>query len=268
MRRTFHKAMLLTLLSAVPTVARAGWISEWTNIALKSNGDPVNTQQSSMAIAGGHVRMEQPDVVSLFDYNTGRFTLMSPQRQSFWSGTVDEYVREVTRSRAEGMSKVLAEAGEKGGKEKEFAPPKIDPSKLPPISISKTSATDTIAGYATVKYEVRSDGELFQEIWVAPTLNVSSDLDVDRFLAFQRKMSAGMLGKAAGAYNALYLDDEYRKLLQNAFVLKLVTHHAAGTFERTATSVRQADVAASQFEVPDAYRRVKLADVLAPPQGS
>jgi hypothetical protein len=270
----FHKAMLLVLLAAVPTSARAGWVSEWTNTAFKSNGDRVNTEQSSMSLASGHMRMDQPDVISIADYKTGRFTLMSPQRKYFWTGTVDEYIHEVARSRAEGMSKALAEAGEKAakekGKEKEFTSPKVDPAKLPPISITKTPITEKIAGYDTVKYEVRSDGELFQEIWVAPSLNVSSDLDVDRFLDFQRKMSAGMMGKAAGSYNALYLNDEYRKMLQEAFVLKLVTHHASGSFERTATSVRQADVAASQFEVPDAYRRVKLGDVLAPPspQGS
>jgi hypothetical protein len=269
MRRAFREAMLLVLLSGLPASAQAGWVSEWTDVAYKSNGDQVNSEQSSMSLASGHMRMEQPNVISVADYNSGRFTLMSPQRKAFWTGTPDEYVREVARSRAEGMSKVLADAGEKGhDKEKEFTPPKVDPAKLPPISITKTAVTDKIAGYDTVKYEVRSDGDLFEEIWVAPTLNVSSDLDVDRFLAFQRKMSAGMLGKAAGSYNALYLNDEYRKLLQNAFVLKLVTHHAAGTYERTATSVHQADVAASKFEVPDAYRRVKLSDVLAPPPGS
>ena len=273
MGRMFHKAMLLVLLAVIPTSAHAGWISEWTTTAFKSNGDRVNTDQSSMSLASGHMRTDQPDVISVADYNTGRFTLMSPQRKLFWTGTVEEYVHEVARSRAEGMSQALAEAGEKAAKEKgqkEFEPPKIDPAKLPPLSITKTAITEKIAGYDTVKYEVRSDGELFQELWVAPSLNVSSDLDVDRCLTFQRKMSAGMLGKASGSYNALYLNDEYRKLLQSAFVLKLVTHHASGSFERTATSVRQADVAASQFEVPDAYRRVKLADVLAPPppQGS
>ena len=269
----FHKAMLLVLLAVVPTSAHAGWISEWTNTAFKSNGDRVNTEQLSMSIAGGHMRTDQPDVISVADYNTGRFTLMSPQRKFFWTGTIDEYVHEVARSRAEGMSQALAQAGEKAaaakGKEKEYVPPKVDPAKLPPVSITKTGLTDKIAGYDTVKYEARVNGELFQEIWVAPSLNVSSDLDLDRFLDFQRKMSAGMMGKSASSYNALYLSDDYRKLLQNAFVLKVVTHHSAGSFERTATSVRQAGVAASQFQVPDAYRRVKLADVLAPPpQGS
>lgn len=271
MRRAFREAILLAVLWTVPTAAHAGWVAEWTNTALKQNGDRMDPQPASMTISGGRVRLEQPEVVTVIDYNAGRFTLMNPAKQSFWSGSVDEYVREVSQSRAAGLREKLGRA-DPGNKKlkgaKEYSPPKIDPAKLPPISIAKTDVTAKIAGYDTVKYEVRVDGDLFQEIWVAPTLDVSSDLDIDRYLALQRKMSANMLGKAAGRYNALYFDQEYRNLLARAFVLKIVTHHLAGGFERVATSVRQADVPASQFAVPDAYRKVKLSDVMAARQGS
>jgi hypothetical protein len=134
--------------------------------------------------------------------------------------------------------------------------------------MTKTGVTERIAGYDTVKYEIRADGTLFQEIWVAPALDVSSDLDVDRYLSMQRKISASMLGKMAGQYNALYLNDEYRQLLAKGFVLKTITHHLAGGFERVASSMRQADVPANQFAVPSAYRKVKLSEVISTPQGS
>lgn len=275
MRRAFRNAIMLTVLCAVPTVAHGGWVTEWTNTAMKQNGDRLDPQPASMAISGGRVRLEQPEVVTLIDYNAGRFTLMNPAQRSFWSGTIDEYVREVSQSRVAGLREKLG-AMEPRNKNtmklkqpaKEYKPPTIDPAKLPPLSITKTDATAKIAGYDTVKYEVRADGTLFEEIWVAPALDVSSDLDVDRYLAMQRKMSAGMLGKMAGAYNALYVNDEYRTLLAKAFALKIITHHLAGGFERVATSVRQADVPASQFAVPDAYRKVKLSEVISTPQGS
>lgn len=274
MRREFGKVMLLTLLSAVPTVARAGWVSEWTNTAAKVNGDRMDAQNSSMAISGGRVRLEQPEVVTLIDYNGSRFTLINPTKQLFWTGTVDEYVREVAHSRTEGMRSKLGGMDKQSKKvrdaeAKPYVPPTIDPAKLPPVSITKTDVTEKIAGYDTVKYEFRADGDLFQEIWVAPALDVSSDLDPDRYLALQRKLSAGMMGKSSRQFNALYMDDEYRKILAKAFVLKVLTHHVAGSFERVATSMRQADVPASQFDVPAAYRKVALADVLpAPPSGN
>jgi len=271
MRRAIRKAMLLTVLAAVPNVARAGWVSEWTNTAVKQNGDRMDPQNSSMAISGGRVRLEQPDVLTLIDYSAGTFTLANSAKQVFWSGSIDDYVRQIARSRAMGLREKLGRGEQRNKKlvdadAKEFKPAQVDPAKLPPVSIVKTGVTEKIAGYDTVKYECRAAGDLFQEIWVAPGLDMSSDLDIDRFLALQRQLSAGMVGKAAGQYNALYRDDEYRKVLEKATALKMVTHHMGGSFEHTATSVRQADVAASQFAVPATYRKVKLSDVLpAPP---
>lgn len=270
MRGRFQKAMLLTALIAVPSSVQAGWVSQWTNIATQPNGERAAPQSSSMSIAGNRVRLEQPEAITLIDYNTGTFTVMNPAKQVFWSGPIDEYARLVAESRTNAMLKKFNEFQDKKNAAHGLPPAtpglkKIDPAKLPPLSIVKTDVTERIAGYDTIKYQVQVDGELFQELWIAPTLDVSPDLNIDRYLTQQRKIGAGMAGKSADQYNALYLSDDYRQLLEKAFVLKMVTHHIAGGFERTATSVNQADVAASQFEVPDAYRKVRLSDVLPSP---
>lgn len=267
MTHTFRAAMLLIALSLVPPAVHAGWVTTWTNTAVKQNGDRMETQNASMAISGGRVRLEQPEVVTVIDYNTDRFTLINPVKHYFWTGTIDEYQREMGRARALKMREQFGELGKGKASPKadEYKVPAIDPAKLPPLSISKTGLTEKIAGYDTEKYQINADGELFQEIWVAPTMDVSGDLDPNRYFAVQRKMSTTMMGKSAGQYNALYLNDEYRKLIEKAFVLKIVTHHLAGSFERSATSVSQAEVPASQFEVPEAYRKVRLSDLLSEP---
>ena len=265
MRSTFHTAMLLIAFVTAPGIASAGWMSEWTNVAMKPNGDRADPQRSTMAISDGKVRLEQPDAVTLINYKTETFTLMNPAHQSFWSGTAEDYARHVSKSRGEALRKRLVEAGQKSAPEVSDDVPKVDPAKLPPLSIVSTGISEKIAGYDTTKYEVKVDGDVFQELWVAP-LDISSDLDINRFINLQRKMSAGMAGRSANEYNALYYSDEYRKLLAKGFVLKMIIHHLGGGFERTATSMKQADVAASEFQVPDSYRKVQLADVLpAPP---
>lgn len=261
---------LALLASAVaPAIADAGWVVQWTNTAVKSTGERMPAQSSSMAIAGNRVRTEQPEAVTLMDCNTGRFSLLNPDKQYFWSGTVDDYVREVSQHRASALQEKMGQdprkKKQKAGEDKPFRPKPVDPAKLQPVSITKTGETEKIAGYDTEKYAVLVNGELFQEIWVAPSLDVSADLNWDRYLADQRKLSAAMLGKSGEAYSALYFNDEYRKLLAKSFALKTVVHHIAGGFERAATSVRQADVPASDFEVPESYRKVRLTDVLSAP---
>jgi hypothetical protein len=271
MRHGLHTAALLLVSCVAPTVARAGWVSDWTNTAVLKNGQKADPQPSAMTMANGRVRLEQPDAVTIIDYGSGRFTLMNPHTKAFWTGTIDEYVHDVTMNRA---SVLRSEIGSIAGPNKRakkamdganYTAPEVDPAKLPPVSITKTGITDRIAGYDTVKYEARANGELFQEFWVAPSLDVSGDLDPNRFFAVQQKLSTATAGKSAEQYKALYRDEDYRALLAKAFVLKIVNHHIGGEFNRTATSIRQAEVPDSTFQVPPTYRKVRLADVLPAP---
>jgi hypothetical protein len=213
--------------------------------------------------------MDQPEVVTIIDYDKDRFVMMNPVKQFFWSGTTGDYVREMSRAREAAMRERIGSLTGKPAKQDQAAvadptPREVDPAKLPPVSITSSGVKEKIAGYDTEKYDVKVDGQLFEEIWIAP-LDLSADINYDRFIAQQLKNSAAMQGKSADDYNALYRDPEYRRLTEKATVLKTVTHHLAGTFERTATSVEKRDVPAATFTVPESYRKVRLSDLLEPP---
>jgi len=274
MSRAVRVLTLLPLLALAPALAQAGWIIDWSTTAVNQKGERMAAQRATQTIAGNRVRMQQPEVTTIADYAQDRFTLINPSKQYFWSGSIDEYVSDMSAQRQNAMrdrtsklpipqkkkDEVAAKKAADGGK-----PPTIDLAKLPPVSLSSTGQTEKIAGYDTEKYEAKVDGELFQEIWIAPALDLSSDLDAVRFLAQQQKTGAAMLGKSSKQYNALYNNEQYRALLAKGFVLKTITHHLAGSFERAATSVKQADVPASEFVVPENYRKVRLTDLFDPP---
>jgi hypothetical protein len=127
--------------------------------------------------------------------------------------------------------------------------------------------TETIAGHPTTKYEIKAQDTLLMEIWLAEGLKVASDLDPKQYLDYEYKFSLNMLGKSARPFAALYRNAEYRKLLESGYILKSVTYHIAGSYERVATAIRAEEVPATEFEVPETYRRVRLGDVLpAAPQ--
>ena len=256
MHRVLSVALGAALLASLPVAARAGWIVEWQNSAVKNTGERMDPEPATMYVSGGRVRLEQPHTTSLIDYDKGRLTLLNTDRQYFWSGSLDEYVDEMTKNRAKAMNERLG----KDAKAK-FAVPKLDPNSLPGIVIKKTGEKKTVAGHETWKYEVLSNDEPFQELWIAEDIDLSKDLDPKKFLAYQKKMSGAMLGKAAAQYEALYRSDDYVKLLQKGYTLEAHVHHIAGGYERTATSVKQADVPPSKFDVPNDYRRVRLSDV-------
>ncbi|MBX3023849.1 hypothetical protein KF840_02965 [bacterium] len=268
MPSTLRSLAILAALALIPSLAQAGWVIEWSTAAAGPKGQAMAAQKATQSIAKNQVRMDQPEVVTITDYDKDRLVMMNPTKDYFWSGSSSDYLREMTTARDAAIRERIGHlTGKKKDKDAAASvptPSTVDPSKLPPVSITATGVTEKIAGYAAEKYEVRVDGDLFEEMWIAP-VDLSSDLNYDRYLAQQLKNSAVMQGKSADAYNAIYRDPEYRRVTEKALVVKSVTHHVAGTFERTATSVQQRDIPPSTFTVPDSYRKVRLSDLMEPP---
>ncbi|MDX2166401.1 MAG: DUF4412 domain-containing protein [Deltaproteobacteria bacterium] len=280
MSRAICRAFLGLGSLLLPVAAQAGWVIDWNTTAVNARGERMATQPAVQSISGNKVRMQQPDVVTITDYATDRFTLLNPRKQTFWGGPVNDYVSEMSAHRkqvmsdrvaAMGMSEKMknkaAERGDESHKERVARKEKeaLEQAKQLPVSITSTGQHEKIAGYDTEKFEVKVDGELFQELWLATGLNVSADLDAARFLAQQETTGAAMMGKSAKQYNALYHDAQYRSMIERGFVLRNIVHHLAGGYERVATAVKQEDVPASAFEVPESYRRVRLSDLFDPP---
>lgn len=250
----------LTALALIPRGVQGGWIMEWETTAVRPKGQRFPSELVTMYIDKGRIRTEQPSVITLVDYDKGLFTILNPTNQFFWSGKVEEYVSEATKNRAEQMRRRV---GSGGGLS--FGRRKIDEKALPRVEIKKTAENGAIAGYRATKYEVFSNGELFQEMWFTQDIDMARDLDSTKSLEYECKRSAGMLGRTAGPFNALYRSSDYADLLKKGNVLLAsIVYHGAGSFEKKATSVREAEIPASKFEVPENYRRVRLQDVFPP----
>ncbi len=250
--------LLVGGLIAMAAPVQAGWVVEWSNVVTKQDGQTLPAEPSTMQIEDNRVKLTQARSVMLIDYKKDSFTIINPATQSYWSGTLDQYMSEVSHKRALEMAK-------RSGRPplpNQPKTPKNDESQLPPITVRKTDQTKTVAGHTVTKYEILSAGEPFQEMWVAEDINVSSDLDPDKFLAYQRKMSAGMQGNASPRYQALYRNEDYKKVVSKGFALDVRTKHPSGGFDRTVTAIRKEDIPESTFEIPESYHRVALADVL------
>lgn len=258
-----HLVRLVTLVASIlclPAISTAGWIVEWQNRVVKTDGSRLDPVPSTMYIGTNRVRVEQPAVVTLIDYGRERFTILNPEAQYFWAGSLEAYLTDMTRDRVAAMREKV---GDKSAQS--YGMPIVDESSLPRIVIKRAAEKEEIAGHPTVKYTIESNGEVFQEIWLAEGLDLSRDLDPKKVLAYERRMSDAQLGASAGAFSALHRSEDYRKLLARGFVLRSIVRHNLGGFERTVTSIRPAEVSDDQFLVPESYRRVLLKDVLAAP---
>lgn len=239
-----------------PSAATAGWVIEWKNTPLQKSG-PQTSENSTAYISRNKTRVEQTHLTTIYDYDRSTFTVMNPKLERFWSGSVDEYVRMSVRRRNEALSTSF---GGKGA-DKLDALPEIVEDELPEITVERSGEQREIAGHPTVKYEVKVGEDVFQELWLAESLDLATDINAEKFAAYQRKNARGMIGASAKPFNALYRSPAYVGLLKSGYALETTTRHLAGGFEQTARSIRQADLPASHFAVPKHYRRVHLDDV-------
>ncbi len=246
----------LAALVAFPVAASAGWMIEWKHTSIR-NETRQDSKNATAYMDGNKSRMEQEHLTTIYDYGNSKFTIINPESKYFWSGTDDEYVKLTAKRRQEKAQQNLG-VGKK--KDPELLP-EIDEDSLPEISVVLSGETREIAGHQTTKYLVMVGEELFQEVWVAPDLDLSSDLDPKKFIEYQQTTSRGMVGRSSKAYQALYRSPAYLDLLRKGFALETLSNHLAGSFERSARSVRQIDVEPSKFAVPEGYRRVRLSDV-------
>ncbi len=114
------------------------------------------------------------------------------------------------------------------------------------ITVTRTGAGETIAGYRTEKYSVQGPMQL--DIWAAPELKVPP-------LYYEAlKMNIG----ANPLFNIKILFEEFKKI--DGMTLKSVQSIKAGktTITRTTvvTSIRKSPIPSSVFEVPAGYKEI------------
>ncbi len=249
-------SLSLAALVAVPTIASAGWVIEWRNTPLRKDVRQEATKARSY-ISGNKSRMEQEYLTTINDYEKSKFTIINPKSKFYWSGNVEEYVKLSAKRRRDAMAKSL----DAGKKESPELLPELDEENLPEITVELSGETKELAGHEVTKYLVRVNEELFQEIWIAEGLDLSDDVDPEKFVTFQKKSSRGMVGASAPPFNALYRSADYINLLRKGFALETLTHHIAGGFEQSARSIRETTVNEESFSPPEGYRRVRLSEV-------
>src|SRR5512143_2335140 len=127
MLSTLRSLAVLAVLALSPSLAQAGWVLEWSTTATGQKGQKMPTQQATQSISANQVRMDQPEVVTIIDYDKDRFVMMNPVKQFFWSGTSDDYVREMTRTREAAMRERIGNLTGKLAKKDDAAAP-ADPT--------------------------------------------------------------------------------------------------------------------------------------------
>lgn len=216
------------LITCAPALAFAGAVLAAVPAAAQ---DFVVTYKSEDGITKTYVsqaavRESSPEEDTIYLIERGKIIVVNHEKKTYHETTLEEWRQSLGALTADPK---LVEAARRRGLQ---ATP----------SVSKVGPGETIAGYATEKYLVKTAlGQT--EIWAAPALQVPK--------AFWDLLSPG--GSAQPGVSMAQFFEEMRKI--GGVPLKSVSKLTMGvTLEDVATSVQKGPIAASAFELPAGYK--------------
>jgi len=126
------------------------------------------------------------------------------------------------------------------------------------VQIKDMGAGERLQGYETKRHQVLVDGELLEELWLAPKLEVAREIDLAAFVAALQKM----LGGGAGLNQGYEESEEYRKLRGTGYPLRQVLYFVGEKSTLEVTSVATQEFPATDFAVPKGFAKVGYVELL------
>jgi hypothetical protein len=124
--------------------------------------------------------------------------------------------------------------------------------------VKNMGAGEKLLGYETTRHQVTVDGELLEELWLAPKLEVSKEIDLAAFQDVLQKMLGG-----GGAVSQGYESSEaYRALRGGGYPLRQVLFFVGEKSTLEVSSVTSEAVPATQFEIPKGFKKVGYTELL------
>lgn len=187
----------------------------------------------------------------IVDTKAGEGWLIDASLRRYAGGKLEALAAELANLEAQ----EAAEDGAAGEEEAEGAP---SPAEKPhSVEVRDLGPAEKILGYETRRHAVRVDGELVEELWIAPKLDIAAEVDPAAFAAAMRKMLGD--GSAGQGYED---NPAYRAVRAAGFPLRQVLHFVGEKSALEVSAVANQVFPAADFAVPKGFARAGYAELL------
>jgi len=236
-RKVAAAAALLTLAAALPALAGFRILE----------ADPEFPQDVTTSwFQGGKARVDGAleGLSVIVDVKNGEGWLIDSTSKRYAGGKIGELAEELRKL--------------EGTQTDDVAPPPAAPAKARVVEVKDIGDGGRLQGYATHRYQVLVDGELLEELWLAPKLEVAREIDLAAFgVTLQR-----MLGGGAGLNQGYEESEPYRKLRAVGYPLRHVLYFVGEKSTLEVTSVTIQDFPEADFAIPKGYAQSGYTELL------
>lgn len=126
------------------------------------------------------------------------------------------------------------------------------------VVVKELGAGEPLRGYETRHYQVLVAGELLEELWLAPKIQVASEVDLVAFGSAMQRMLDGGAGLSQGYEESA----TYRNLRAAGYPLRQVLYFVGEKSTLEVTSVAIKEFPPTDFAVPKGFKKIGYAELL------
>jgi len=187
----------------------------------------------------------------IVDVKNGDGWLVDRASRRYAGGKIAELAAELKK--VEGLSDNEVALGAAAGKS---ATP--EGTKPPAVVIKDLGAGEQLQGYETRHFQVLFDGELLEELWLAPKIQIATEVDLTAFdTALQQ-----MIGGGAGLNQGYEATAPYRSLRAGGYPLRQVLYFVGEKSTIEVTSVAVKELSPAEFAIPKGFSKVGYSELL------
>jgi len=248
-------------LCIAPPITVAGWQFLATTTSDQTRASAQRPAQLVTALSQNRIKYTTNVWTLIAHLDTQRIILVNHPRKRYWVGPVDEYFSTLTHQLQESQQKaekmLQTMPLEQSQRLRAFS--RVDPFDplIPTLEITTVQVPkqSTIVGKPTQQYEVRRNGEPYEETWIAATVNITKEIDGQKRGEFVSKLQQART-TPPGAVLA-----ELTDLVTKGYPLKTVNLVSRVTKE--VVEVQQRDFTDEEFAAPSGYAESPLAEAMS-----
>jgi hypothetical protein len=207
---------------------------------------------------GGKVRVEGAleGLTMIVDVKGGEGWLIDAAHKRYAGGPLAALAAELAKLDEQAIEEAAPEEG--AGADEEADEEAGAPAKPHRVEVKDLGAGEPLLGHETRRHQVFVDGELIEELWVAPKVDVAAEVDAAAFASAMQKM----LGSGLSAGQGYEESAAYRALRASGYPLRQVLYFVGEKSVLEVTSVSVQSIPATDFGVPKGLTRVGYAELL------
>ena len=248
-------------LCIAPPITVAGWQFLATTTSDQTRASAQRPAQLVTALSQNRIKYTTNVWTLIAHLDTQRIILVNHPRKRYWVGPVDEYFSTLTHQLQESQQKaekmLQTMPLEQSQRLRAFS--HVDPfdSLIPTLEITTVQVLkqSTIVGKPTQQYEVRRNGEPYEETWIAATVNITKEIDGQKRGEFVSKLQQART-TPPGAVLA-----ELTDLVTKGYPLKTV--NLVSRVAKEVVEVQQRDFTDKEFAAPSGYAESPLAEAMS-----